>query len=151
MIIAFCGHGDYQRNAEDEQKILEILEREVGDGQCEFFLGEYGNFDYFAHACAKKFKAAHPNVKLVFVTPYIDEKYIKSKTEFADALDTIVYPPIENVPKKFAIPRRNEWMVEQADVVIACVSHSFGGAYDTYKHAKKKGKRIYNISPRETE
>ncbi|MBO5904045.1 MAG: hypothetical protein J6Q64_01555, partial [Clostridia bacterium] len=99
----------------------------------------------------KKFKEAHPKAWLVFVTPYIDEKYIKSKTEFADAFDTIVYPPIENVPKKFAIPRRNEWMVEQANIVIACVSHSFGGAYDTYKHAKKKGKRIYNISGKDIE
>ena len=150
MIIAFCGHGDYQRNAEDEQKILEILEREVGDNQCEFFLGEYGNFDYFAHACAQKYRKKHPSARLTFVTPYMDEKYIRSHTEYMKDVD-VVYPPIENVPKKFAIPRRNEWMVEEADVVIACVSHSFGGAYDTYKHAKKKGKKIYNISPREIE
>ncbi|MBQ9162627.1 MAG: hypothetical protein IJX74_05050 [Clostridia bacterium] len=151
MIITFCGHGDYVRNAEDEQKVLEILERELGDNQCEFFLGEYGSFDSFAHICAKKFKAAHPKAWLVFVTPYIDEKYIKTKTEFENDFDNIVYPPIENVPKKFAISHRNRWMVENSDIVIACISHAYGGAYNSYKHAMARGKKIYNISGKDVE
>ena len=150
MIIAFCGHGEYRESAEDEQKILEILEREVGDGPCEFFLGGYGGFDGFSHSCAKKFKKEHPHAKLIFVTPYMDEKYIKSRTEYMKDVN-VVYPPIENVPKKFAIQHRNRWMMEQADVVIAYVSRSFGGAYTTYKYAKTKKKRIYNISPRDVE
>lgn len=149
MIVTFCGHGDYRKNAEDEQKILEILEREVGDNECEFFLGNYGLFDSFACSCATKFKATHPNARLIFVTPYMDEKYIKSKTELNHNFDQIVYPPLENVPKKFAISRRNEWVVDSADVVIACVSYSFGGAYKTYSRAKKKGKKLYNISGKE--
>ena len=150
MIITFFGHGDYQRNAADEQKILEILEREVGNNECEFFLGGYGGFDGFSYSCAQKYRKEHPNARLIFVTPYMDEKYIKSRTEYMKNVD-VVYPPIENVPQKFAISRRNEWMAEQADVVITCISRSFGGAYTAYKYAKTKKKKIYNISPRDVE
>lgn len=42
--------------------------------------------------------------------------------------DDVVFPPIESVLFKFAISRRNEWMIDKADVVIAYVTHSFGGA-----------------------
>lgn len=58
----------------------------------------------------------------------------------------IIYPELDNVPLRFAISKRNKWMVEQADIVIAYITHTYGGAYATYRHAKKKNKEIYNIS-----
>lgn len=70
MIIVFCGHSTYVSKPEDEKKILDILEKRVGDEPCEIFLGEYGFFDSFAYDCSKKFKENHPNSKLIFVTPY---------------------------------------------------------------------------------
>lgn len=42
MIIVFCGHSTYASKPEDEKKILDILEKRVGDEPCEIFLGEYG-------------------------------------------------------------------------------------------------------------
>ena len=36
-------------------------------------------------------------------------------------------------------------MVEKADYVIAYIDHIFGGAYDTYKHAKKMQKSVFNL------
>ena len=56
--------------------------------------------------------------------------------------DDTIYPPLENVPKKYAIIRRNEWIVENADVVIACVKYSWGGAAKTSQYAKRKKKAI---------
>jgi len=38
------------------------------------------------------------------------------------------------------------YMVEMADYVVAYVSHDWGGAYNTYKHAKRKGKEIFNLA-----
>ncbi|MBR0425166.1 MAG: hypothetical protein IJK01_03485 [Clostridia bacterium] len=37
---------------------------------------------------------------------------------------------------------RNERMIDRSDVVIAYVSHSFGGAYQTLCYAQRKQKRI---------
>ena len=33
--------------------------------------------------------------------------------------DDVIFPPLESVPRKFAVLKRNEWMVEEADLVIA--------------------------------
>jgi hypothetical protein len=40
-------------------------------------------------------------------------------------------------------------MMEKADYVIAYVSHNWGGAYTTYKYAKRKGKEIFNLAKME--
>ena len=59
---------------------------------------------------------------------------------------SFIYPPLEKVPLKFAINKRNEWMIDQSDFVIAYVEHSFGGAYQSLKYAYRKGKRIVNLA-----
>ena len=53
MIVAFCGHAKYVGNFLDEKKVLEFLEKRIGDTSCEFYLGEYGGFDRFSYLCAK--------------------------------------------------------------------------------------------------
>ena len=121
MIITFCGHSSFVPTPEYEHKLLSLLQELIGDGNAEFFLGEYGAFDAFAYECCKKFKATHPNVKLIFVTPYISPEYQKNYLNHQEMrYDHIIYPPLENVPPKFAISRRNKWMVQKADLVIAC-------------------------------
>ena len=143
MIITFCGHSSYTKSIQDEKRILDVLEKRVGDSLCDFYLGGYGAFDSFAYDCAKKFKKCHPNVKLIFVTPYLDESYNSSKREL---FDLIVYPELEKIPKKYAISHRNKWMISRADIIIAYVSHKFGGAFKSYRYAKQKGKEIFNIA-----
>ena len=64
--------------------------------------------------------------------------------------DSVLYPEIENKPKRYAILYRNKYMVEKADYVIAYVSHNWGGAYSTYQYAKRKGKNIFNLAQFET-
>ena len=140
MIISFCGHSDYTESPKDEALVLEILQQTAGDGDVEFYLGEYGKFDYFAYRCAQKYRAINPNARLYFITPYIN-----AQTNGNKKFDEIIYPPLENVPPKFAISHRNRWMVERSDVIIAYISHKFGGAYTTYKYAVSNNKKIFNL------
>ena len=146
MIISFCGHSTYTANASDEEKIIAFLIEKIGDEPAELFLGGYGSFDSFALSCGKKYQKTHPNVKLVFITPYITEDYQKNHLERTkDLYDYSIYPEIEDKPLRFAISYRNRWMVERADYVVAYVNYDSGGAYQTYKHAKRKKKPIFNI------
>ena len=57
------------------RKILAILEEKVGDKTADMYLGDYGVFDRFAYECCRKYKEMHPNVMLVFVTPYMTIGY----------------------------------------------------------------------------
>ncbi len=141
ITITFCGHSDYVGSSRDEQKILSILSKRIGDQKAELLIGDYGAFDVFAQKCGRKYQEIHPNTRLIFVTPYLQV------TDGAnDRYDAIVYPPLEHVPSRFAILCRNKWMVEQADLVIAYVRHKWGGAHKTYEHAEKMQKEIFNLA-----
>ena len=142
MIVTFCGHSDFIETIEYEKQVLEILENEIGYDKAEIFLGEYGAFDAFAYKCSAKFKVNHPNVSLIFVTPYLSNISNDKTIRF----DEIIYPDLEGVPKKFAITYRNKYMTEKADIVIAYINRAYGGAYESYKVAIRNKKKIYNLS-----
>ena len=143
MIVTFCGHSDFRGTVQKENILLDILEDQIGDTRCEILFGQYGGFDLFSFRCGQKFKGCHPNVKMIFVTPYIITS--SPQTELRE-FDEIIYPFQKNVPRRFAISYRNRWMIEQADLVIAFVDHAWGGAYQTYLYAKKRNKKIINLA-----
>ena len=147
MTVSFCGHANYTERKGDKEAVLLLLERIVGDSAVEFFLGEYGNFDHFAYGCAKRFRELHSSAKLIFVTPYLNESYRKNDSSYTERrFDQVIYPPLENVPPRYAILHRNKWIAREADVLIAYITHEYGGAYTMYRHAVRAGKKIYNIA-----
>ena len=141
MIITFCGHSSFIKSDEHEWKMLSLFKKAADSRPVQLYLGGYGSFDSFSYQCGRKYKEAHPNVTLVLVTPYLTLRSNQNA-----GYDTVLYPPIEHVPPKFAISYRNRFMVEQADCVIAYIEHSWGGAYQTYQYAKRKGKTIFNLA-----
>jgi len=145
MIITFCGHSDYLSKPEDKERLLKLIEKVAFGTQVEFYLGGYGNFDSFALKCAKKYKEKHKNTKLVFITPYLDKWLNVREDILKNEYDEIIYPEIENVPKRFAILKRNEWMIDQANYVFAYVKTHYGGAYKTLLYAHKQKKPYTNL------
>ena len=146
MIITFCGHSNFSFNdaTKDELKNL-LIENIRKNPTCKFYLGGYGNFDGLCLRTLKELKNDFPEIELIFITPYLDTNY--SKLEFAKYhYDDVIFPPLENVPRKFAILKRNEWMVDEADLVIAYVMYSWDGAAKTLKYAKRKKKTIINLA-----
>lgn len=63
-----------------------------------------------------------------------------------DKLKTIYPAGLEFVPLRFAICKRNEWMIDQADYVVNFVEIDSGGASKYKKLAKKRGKITINLS-----
>ena len=147
MIVTFFGHSDFSKAHEYEQTVLRVFEERIGDASAELYFDGYGAFDAFAYHCGKIYQKTHRNVSLIFVTPYMTESYQKTHLFYQKArYDAIIYPTLENVPLKFAISKRNRWMVECADLVITYITHSYGGAYQAYKFAKARQKELLNLS-----
>ncbi len=145
MIITFFGHSNYASGLGDEERLLKLLEIVACDDQVFFYLGGYGGFDRFACKCARRYKQRHKNAKLIFITPYLG-KWLNERKEFLEKYyDEIVYPEIENVPQRFAIIKRNEWMVDRADYVFGYVRTHYGGAYRTLLYAHKHKKPYTNL------
>ena len=89
-----------------------------------------------AASVVSELKTKYPAIRSTLVLPYLDQL-----TDMR-LYDMSVYPPLEAVPRKYAIARRNEWMIQSADVVVAYVRYGWGGAAKTLEYARKKKKRI---------
>ena len=61
--------------------------------------------------------------------------------------DTCSYPPLGSVPPRFAVPERNQWKVQQSNVVVSYVLHDWGGAAATLRYARGKKKIILPYIP----
>jgi hypothetical protein len=148
MIITFCGHKDISDRQFILRKLIETLESYFkGQLPITFYCGGYGDFDNVTSEAIDILKKKYTEVKAekIFVTPYITPAYQERISNMKKFYDDVVYPPLENVPLRFAISRRNEWMVENSNVVIAYVKYSWGGAAKTLAYAKRKHKQIINI------
>lgn len=144
MSVTFCGHGDIYYDSDIKQSLQKEIETAIKHDETEFLLGGYGNFDLLAATVLKNLKSKYPQIKSTLVTPYIDKKYD------TNLYDESIYPPLENVPKKFAIIKRNEWTVDKSNLVIAYVKYNWGGASRTLNYAVKKRKNIVNLANQNT-
>ena len=146
MIITFCGHSDFLFSDDVKQQLKNILLSDIiKNPTCKFYLGGYGDFDSLCLRTLRELKKEFQDIELIFITPDIDHNY--SKLEFARChYDDIIFPTLESVPRKFAILKRNEWMVEEADLVIAYVKYSWGGAAKTLEYAKRKKVPVVNVA-----
>ncbi len=136
MKITFCGHKDVADREAVEGWLFSVCSELIVQGADEFYLGGYGGFDHMCAAVLRKMKDANPHIRLVLVLPYLNSSIL------TDGYDETVYPPLESVPRRFAISRRNEWMVVESDAVVAYVTHGWGGAAKTLEYARRKKKRI---------
>ena len=136
MKITFCGHKDIHDRAAVERWLYDVCRDLILQGAEEFYLGGYGEFDHQSAAVLRELKKTNPQIRLILVLPYLNSSMP------TEGYDETVYPPLEFVPKRFAISRRNEWMVQECDMVIAYVTHGWGGTAKTLEYAQRKKKRI---------
>ena len=143
MIVTFCGHRDFVETAEAENQLTIFLEKYARENvRLVCYNGGYG---YFAAKCVQRMQEQYSNIRNCLVLPYIDQPFLERIEIFKNHFDETIYPLLESVPRKYAIIRRNEWMVDSADIVIAYVTYSWGGAARTLEYAKRKNKKIILI------
>lgn len=134
----FIGHRD------TPDKVLPLLEEEVerhitAYGVRDFVVGRYGNFDALAaHAvvCAKE---RHPGIRLTMLLPYHPAERPVSLPKGFD--DTFYPPGMERVPRRVAIVRANQYMVEHSTYLIAYVSHPSSGSREVLEEALRRQRR----------
>ena len=140
MVVTFCGHREVQESEKVQKWLYETVAGLIREGADCFYLGGYGQFDTMAADVIRELKQECFHIRSVLVLPYLDREYDTS------AYDESIYPPLENVPRRYAISKRNEYMVDAADIVVAYVVYSFGGASNTLRYAERKQKRIIRFN-----
>ena len=139
--ITFCGHRKISETEKEniKQKLKEEIEKLILKGAKEFLLGGYGDFDYMCAKTVRELKKEYPHIKGILVSPYLNRECDK------DLYDDLEYADVEKTPLRFAIVKRNEYMVKKADLIICYVKYSWGGAAKTRDYAIRKGKKIIDF------
>lgn len=120
-------------------KLREEIERLVTRHKVDtFYVGTQGAFDRLAYTALSDVRERY-DIKLYRVLAYMP------KPNDNDTADTILPEGLESVPPRYAIVKRNEWMLNRCEYVIAYVTHISLGAYKFVQQAEKKGKTVINI------
>ena len=140
MTVTFFGHKDTPKNIEPTLRttLVDLIENHDAT---EFYVGNNGNFDTMVRRQLENLSQTYPityNIVLAYITT--------KKSEYDSFTNTLLPEGIETVPKRFAISYRNKWMIEQTDVVVTYVTHSFGGAAQFKAMAERQGKTVIELS-----
>lgn len=140
----FFGHRDCPSSIKG--KLHKEIERLIcNHGVDTFYVGTQGSFDRMAYAALVELRQRYRYIKVYRVLAYMPR--LRDIAQDRSVLvDTILPEGIENAHPRYAIIKRNNWMIDRSDYMIAYVTHTTGGAYQAVERAKKKGKTIIAIS-----
>ena len=149
-ICTFAGHAEIEINEKNliksrlKNEIVNLIENQ---GVTAFYNGGKGQFDLLCAECINELRNDYPFIKSYLILAYIPGKRSQFGIDFYKRFDDIIYPEIEKTPLKFAVIKRNKWVINKSDFLLAYVNHNWGGAYKTLEYAKrKKHIQIINIA-----
>ena len=143
-IVAFAGHRFEWQCLHIEEKLLQVIEELILKGYTIFYDGGYGAFDKKCLSAVLELRQKYPHIKVYKILSYY--KHDKEKFELPACYDGSIYPDLEELHYKQIITKRNEWIVDNCDVLVCHIECTFrSGAYNAVKYAKKQNKEIIYI------
>ena len=138
--VTFFGHSDAPKRIEPTLRLalVDLIEKKNSNL---FYVGNQGNFDAMVRRQLEDLAQTYP------ITYKIVLAYMPGKNDEPDE-HTVLPEGLETVPRRFAISRRNKWMLDQADTVVTYVTHPSSGAYQMKETAIEKGKTVIELSLR---
>ena len=142
MTVCFFGHRDAPQSIKPKlyNLLVDLIEHQSAD---RFYVGNHGSFDALVRDSLRTLQAAYPHITYAVVLAYLPS--VKASLPCADFSDTVYPEAVADVPKKFAIDRRNRWMIQQSDTAVCYVTHSLGGAAKYRQAAQKAGLRVMDL------
>lgn len=159
--LCFTGHRPnklfgYDLNNEGNiaicKKLYELCERAIVNAGVETFItGMALGIDQWAALVVFELKKKYPHIKLIAAVPCRSQPSVWSKAQqemYADILrkcDKVVVLSEEYTPS--CMQKRNEWMVDHSDFVLAVWDGTKSGTGNCVAYAKMKGKTIVAFHP----
>ena len=148
--VSFFGH----RMIDDTLEIVNRLERCIQTllrehEYVEFLVGRDGEFDQLVSSAIRRCKREYrsDNSAHIWVLPYLTAEFRDNEESFRDYYDEIeICEAAAGCHYKNAHQTRNRAMADKSDLVVFCIQHESGGAWQTMKYAKKQGIPCINLN-----
>ena len=99
-----------------------------------FPVGNNGNFDFYAQCLLRELKNEGFKINFSIVLSRLGELSVSKNQS-----DTIFPEEPENGLPKFAISKRNEWLIKKSSFLITYTKHKFSNSQKWLEQAIKKG------------
>ena len=132
-------------------RLREALEYLIGQGYTNFMSGGALGFDQMAAEMVLSLREKYPWVRLVMVIPFDGQadKWSREQRgrwlEIIEASDRVIH--ISHEYDKGVFFKRNHYLVENADLLLAAFDGQPGGTAGTVAYAKRHGVRVVRIPP----
>ena len=148
--VSFFGHRVIEDPLRIEQRLETLIRKLLKEKEyVEFLVGRDGEFDQIVSSTIRRCKRTirDDNSAHVWVLPYPTADFRENEDAYRDYYDEIeVCSTSAGGHFKGAYQTRNREMVDRADLIVFCIQHDSGGAWQTMKYAKKKGKPCINLN-----
>ena len=140
-VCTFFGHRDCPSDIRPRLRelLIELIEDHAVD--C-FYVGRNGAFDRLVRSVLRELSEDYPQIRYAVVLERFPDRRDGNDS------DTILPEGIELAPRRFAIDRRNQWMLRQSDMVVCYVTHSWGGAAKYAEMAERQQKPVFHLTDR---
>lgn len=144
--VGFIGHKEVENffNVEQQQihdNVIKLLDEKEF---VEFYIGRNGEFDIMVASVIKGIQRDRGtyNNCLILVLPY-DVADMDSYEEYYN--EVMIPRELYKVHYKAAIEKRNEWIIDNTDLMIMHVTKEEGNSAKCLKKAQGIGRKIINI------
>lgn len=136
----FIGHKNCTREIRERLlfEIEELITKK--DVNC-FYVGTQGNFDKLSYEVLSSLEKKY-EIKINVVLAYLNKK---TDNPYYDADKTIFPDELTKTPMRYAIRKRNSYMIGKADYIVSYLNTPFSNAYCNIEEAVRKKKYIINI------
>ena len=140
---SFFGHRFVLDIKSVKEQLKTLLEKMITqEGVDIFYLGEQGDFEIIAAEVLNELKPTYPFIQRIEVICFAEQlqRNGKIKSDGFEYLDEL-----DRCKRKARIIKRNQWVIDNSDILVFFVHSPYGGAYQSYLYAKKKNKQIINL------
>ena len=148
--VSFFGHRIIDNALKIENRLEQLIQNLLREHEyIEFLVGRDGEFDQLVSSAIRRCKREYrsDNSAHIWVLPYVTAEFRDNEESFRDYYDEIeVCEAAVRSHYKNAHQTRNRAMVDRSDLVVFCIQHESGGAWQTMKYVKKQGKNYINLN-----
>lgn len=142
ICCTFFGHKDTPPAVADKLRLslIDLIENKNVDT---FYVGNQGNFDRIVYQTLRHLKTQYPHIHYAVVLAYLPVK--QTDCCFDYETDTLFPDELERTHPKYAISKRNHWLVEHSSYALTYVIAA-GGAKQYKELAERKGLVVINLA-----
>ena len=136
----FLGHSKVYE--EIKPRLKNVIEQLITQsGVTQFFVGTQGGFDKLVYRVLCEMEEKYP-IHVVVVLAYLNRN---QDNLYYDLQKSIFPDELTKTPLRFAISKRNAYMIKNSEYLVTYINTPFSRAYTNIEQAINKKKHIINL------